>query len=61
MTLAPLVPRGDALRHAVAWLAAHGAWTPALVEEACRQFDLGPADEEFLLGECRRMRAQEKR
>jgi hypothetical protein len=54
MSLPPLVPRGEALRHAVAWLAERG-WTLATVEEACRRFDLPPADEEFLLAECRRM------
>jgi hypothetical protein len=53
MSLPPLVPKGDALRHAVAWLAEHG-WTPSLVEEAARRFDLTPADEEFLLAESRR-------
>ena len=58
MSRDPLVPRGDALRHAVVWLAEHGAWTPALIEAASKQFDLGPADEEFLLNEYRRVHAQ---
>jgi hypothetical protein len=57
MSLPPLVPKGDPLRHAVAWLAEHG-WTLPLIEEAARLFDLAPADEEFLLRECRRMRAE---
>jgi hypothetical protein len=60
MSLAPIVPKGDALRHAVAWLAEHGEWTPALVEEACRRFDLAPVDEEFLINECRRTQADAK-
>jgi hypothetical protein len=45
----PLVPKGDALRHAVSWLAEQGHWTPQLIEEACQRFDVDPADEEFLL------------
>jgi len=60
MPLAPIVPKGEALRHAVAWLAGQGAWTPARVEEACRRFDLAPIDEEFLINECRRMQADRK-
>jgi hypothetical protein len=59
MTLPPLTPKGEALRHAVAWLAEqHGAWTPELVDEACRRFDVAPVDEEFLLNEWRRLRAE---
>lgn len=54
MTLRPLVPRGDALRHAIAWLAERGPWTLPLIEEACERFDVSPADEEFLLREYRR-------
>jgi hypothetical protein len=53
MPIPPIVPRGEALRRAVAWLAEHDVWTPHLVEEACRRFDLGPADEDFLLRELR--------
>jgi hypothetical protein len=49
----PLVPKGEALRRAVAWLAEHGRWTPRLVEEACQRFDVDPADEEFLMRELR--------
>jgi hypothetical protein len=61
MTLPPLVPKGEALRHAIAWLAEHGAWTPQRVEEACQRFDVDPADEEFLLRELReRQRREEK-
>ena len=40
MTLAPLVPHGEALRRAVAWLAERGEWTVQRVEEACERFDL---------------------
>ena len=58
MTIPPLVPRGDALRHAIAWLAEHGEWSAALVDEACRRFDIAPVDEEFLLSEWRRVRAE---
>jgi hypothetical protein len=61
MTLPPLVPKGEALRHAVVWLAQGGPWTPARVEEACRRFDLAPRDEEFLLAECARMAAARTR
>jgi hypothetical protein len=51
MPTPPIVPEGDALRRAVAWLAEHGTWTPSLIEQTCRRFDLSPADEEFLLRE----------
>ena len=61
MPIPPIVPKGEALRHAVAWLAERGAWTPALVNEACQRFDIEPADEEFLLAECRRMREERTR
>lgn len=58
MSIRPIVPKGDALRHAVVWLGEQGPWTPDLVDQASRQFDLSPTDEEFLLHECRRMRDQ---
>ena len=54
MTLPPVVPKGEALRRAVAWLAVQHDWTLATIEEACRRFDLDPLDEEFLLRELRR-------
>ena len=57
MRAAPLAPKGDALRHAVAWLAAQGCWTPELVDAASQRFDLSPLDEQFLLQECTRMHA----
>jgi hypothetical protein len=53
MPIPPIVPKGEALRRAVAWLALHETWTAHLVEEACQRFDLGPMDEEFLLRELR--------
>jgi len=56
MTLPPVVPKGDALRRAVAWLAERHEWSAATIEEACRRFDLDPLDEEFLLRELRRGR-----
>jgi len=51
----PLVPHGEALRHAIAWLAEQGSWSLPLIEEACQRFDMSPADEEFLLAEYRRV------
>ena len=53
MPIYTIVPKGDALRHAIAWLAEQGSWTPSLIEQACRRFDVGPVDEEFLLREFR--------
>ncbi len=55
MTLRPIVPKGEALRRAVAWLAEQEVASPHLIEEACQRFDLGPADEEFLLAEYHRL------
>jgi hypothetical protein len=54
MPIPPIVPKGEALRRAVAWLAEQGGWTPRLIEQACERFDVSPADEEFLLQEFRR-------
>jgi len=59
MAVTPIVPKGEALRRAIAWLIEQGAWTPALVEQACQHFDVSPADEEFLLQELRKWREQE--
>ena len=50
-----LLPEHEALRRAVAWLAERGQWTPALVDEAAKRFDLSPTDEEFLLREVARI------
>jgi hypothetical protein len=57
----PLVSRGAALRHAVGWLAEQGDWSPPLIEEACRRFDISPLDEEFLLVQYRRLREDAER
>jgi hypothetical protein len=54
MTLNPIVPPGESLRRAFAWLAEQGEWTAHLVDEACQRFDIAPADEEFLLQEMHR-------
>jgi hypothetical protein len=54
MSLTPLVPPGESLRRAFAWLAEQGEWTAHLVDEACQRFDIAPADEEFLLQEMHR-------
>ena len=59
MTVKPIVPKGEALRRAVAWLAHRGPWTPELIDEASQRFDLSPTDGEFLLQECRRARSRD--
>lgn len=56
MSLPPLVRHGEGLRRALAWLAEHGGWTAALIDEASLRFDLDPAEEEFLLRALRSMR-----
>ena len=61
MSLRPVVPKGEALRRAVEWLAEQEASSPQLIEEACQRFDLGPADEEFLIAEYRRLRQRPER
>ena len=52
---AHLLPEHEGLRHAVAWLLERGTWTPELVDEASRRFDLSPVDEEFLRTEAGRL------
>ncbi|MDG4550877.1 MAG: hypothetical protein P9F19_05100 [Candidatus Contendobacter sp.] len=47
--LKPLIPEGEALRHAFQWLTEQGHCTPRTVEQASLRFDLTPRDEEFLL------------
>jgi hypothetical protein len=54
----PVVPKGEALRRAVAWLAEQGPWTPDLIDQASQRFDLSPTEEEFLLQESRRFHQQ---
>jgi hypothetical protein len=60
MSSPSLVPKGEDLRRAVAWLAEHRGWTMELIEEACRRFDLSPADEEFLIRQLREFQKQGK-
>lgn len=60
MPVPPIVPKGDALRRAITWLAQQGAWTPSLIEQACQRFDVSPEDEEFLLRELGRRRNNEE-
>jgi len=55
----PIVPRGEALRRAVAWLVEQGSWTPHLIDQASQRFDLSPTEEEFLLEEFRRFHKQD--
>lgn len=56
MSSPSLVPKSEGLRRAVTWLAERRDWTMELIEEACRRFDLSPADEEFLIQAFRRLR-----
>ena len=44
-----LLPEGEGLRRAVAWLAEQPMRDLATIEEASRRFNLSPLDEEFLL------------
>jgi hypothetical protein len=44
-----LLPEHEGLRRAVRWLATQSRWDAKVIEEASRQFDLSPIDEEFLL------------
>ena len=57
----PVVPKGEALRRAVAWLAEQGSWTPDLIDQASQRFDLSPTEEEFLLQESRGLHQQNMR
>lgn len=54
-----VAPAGQGLRDALRWLSAIGRHDATAVEEACRRFDLSPLDEEFLLAEARRARADD--
>jgi hypothetical protein len=51
-----VVPRGQGIRRALRWMSDEGRHDLSAVEEACRRFDLSPAEEEFLLSEARRLR-----
>ena len=44
-----LLPEGEGLRRAVAWLAGQSVRDLATIEEASRRFNLSPLDEDFLL------------
>lgn len=44
-----LLPDGEGLRRAVAWLAEQPRRDAATIEEASRRFNLSPLDEQFLL------------
>ncbi len=44
-----LVPEGEGLRRAVAWLADQPRRDASTVEEASQRFNLSPVDEQFLL------------
>jgi len=59
MPLPPLLPKGEALRRAITWLAEQGSWTPELIEQASQRFDLSPTDEEFLLRESGRFHKED--
>ncbi|HSD43146.1 MAG TPA: hypothetical protein VLD36_14920 [Burkholderiales bacterium] len=48
-----LLPEGEGLRRAVAWLAEQPRRDLATIEEASRRFNLSPLDEEFLLNHFR--------
>jgi hypothetical protein len=61
MQIPPIVPKGQALRRAVAWLAEQGPWTPDRIDQASQRFDLSPVEEEFLLQESRRFNQQDVR
>lgn len=51
-----VVPKGQGLRLAIRWMSDEGRHDLSAIEEACRRFDLSPAEEEFLLREARRLR-----
>jgi hypothetical protein len=61
VAIPPIVPKGEALRRAVAWLAEQGTWTADLIDQASQRFDLSPTEEEFLLQESRRFHQQHTR
>lgn len=44
-----LLPEGEGLRRAVAWLAEQPVRDLQTIEEASRRFNLSPLDEDFLL------------
>lgn len=44
-----IFPKGEALRSAVRWVSRMHDYNLAAIEEACRRFDLTPAEEEFMV------------
>jgi len=44
-----IFPEGEALRSAVRWISRMHGYDQKSIEEACRRFDLTPAEEEFML------------
>jgi hypothetical protein len=52
-----IVPKGAALRRAIAWLGVQGVWSLDFVEQACQRFDLSPVEQEFLIRELRQFHA----
>jgi hypothetical protein len=51
MTEDSLFPGKERLWQAIRWLGEQKGRDLALIEEACKRFDLSPQDEEFLLHE----------
>lgn len=52
--MSTIMPKGDALKKAIAWVSEKRKAQPdlklgKLVDDACLQFDLSPKDSEFLL------------
>lgn len=47
--------RGTALREAVRWLSERRCYSAQAIEAACREFDLSPRDQEFLLRHFRQL------
>jgi hypothetical protein len=48
-TAQSIFPEGEALRNAVRWISRMHGYDLRAIEEACRRFDLTPAEEEFML------------
>ncbi|ADE16024.1 conserved hypothetical protein [Nitrosococcus halophilus Nc 4] len=45
----PLSPRGEGLRKALRWLLEEGEITGKTIEQASRQYNLSPLEEDFLI------------
>jgi hypothetical protein len=57
MTEETLIPRKERLLQAVQWLGEQGHVDVNVIEEACKRFDLSPKDEDFLLDEWHKRKA----